>query len=94
MVGLLFGVGYGSFTSVDWALAVDAMPLRSTVGKDFAIWGSSTYVSAFLAPAMGSLIIYLVALHAATALGYRLVFSLATVFLFAGALLVLKIRVT
>ena len=70
------------------------MPLRSTVGKDFAIWGSSTYVSAFLAPAMGSLIIYLVALHAATALGYRLVFSLATVFLFAGALLVLKIRVT
>ena len=70
------------------------MPLRSTVGKDFAIWGSSTYVSAFLAPAMGSLIIYLVALHAATALGYRLVFAVATLFLIYGAIFVLKIRIT
>jgi hypothetical protein len=43
---------------------------------------------------MGSLIIYLVALNAATALGYRLVFALATLFLFAGAWFVLKIRVT
>ncbi len=94
MLGILFGVGYGSFTSVDWALAADAMPQRSSVGKDFAIWGSSTYVSAFLAPAVGSLVIYLVALHSATALGYRLVFAMATLFLFAGAMLVLKIRVT
>jgi len=42
---------------------------------------------------MGSLIIYLVALHAATALGYRLVFAVATLFLLAGALFVMKIRV-
>jgi MFS family permease len=94
MLGILFGVGYGAFTSVDWALAVDAMPQLSTVGKDFAIWGSSAYISAFLAPAMGSLIIYLVAQHAATALGYRLVFALATLFLLAGAWFILKIRVT
>lgn len=93
ILGVLFGVGYGAYTSVDWALAVDALPQRSTVGKDFAIWGSSTNVAAFLAPAMGSLIIYLVALHAATALGYRLVFAVATLFLLAGALVVLKIRV-
>ncbi len=94
MLGILFGGGYGSFTSVDWALAADAMPQRSSVGKDFAIWDSSTYVSASLAPAVGSLVIYLVALHSATALGYRLVFAMATLFLFAGAMLVLKIRVT
>jgi MFS family permease len=93
ILGILFGVGYGSYMSVDWALAVDAMPQLSTVGKDFAIWGSSTYVSAFLAPAIGSLMIYLVALHATTSLGYRLVFALATLFLLAGAMLVLKIRV-
>ena len=93
ILGMLFGVGYGAFTSGVWALAVDALPQRSTVGKDFAIWGSSTNVAAFLAPAMGSLIIYLVALHAATALGYRLVFAVATLFLLAGALFVLKIRV-
>jgi MFS family permease len=93
ILGILFGVGYGAYTSVDWALAIDAMPSLRTVGKDFALWGSSTNLSSILAPAMGSFIIYLVAIHAATALGYRVVFAVATLFLLAGALFVLKIRV-
>jgi MFS transporter len=93
ILGILFGVGYGAYTSVDWALAVDAMPQLSTVGKDFALWGSSTNLSSILAPAMGSLIIYLVSFYAATALGYRLVFAVATLFLIYGAIFVLKIRI-
>jgi len=93
ILGILFGVGYGAYTSVDWALAVDAMPQLSTVGKDFALWGSSTNLSSILAPAMGSFIIYLVSFYAATALGYRLVFAVATLFLIYGAIFVLKIRI-
>jgi MFS family permease len=93
ILGILFGVGYGAYTSVDWALAVDAMPQLSTVGKDFALWGSSTNLSSILAPALGSLIIYLVSFYAATALGYRLVFAVATLFLIYGAIFVLKIRI-
>ena len=93
ILGILFGIGYGAYTSVDWALAIDAMPSLRTVGKDFALWGSSTNLSSILAPAMGSFIIYLVAIHAPTALGYRLVFAVATLFLLAGAVFVLKIRV-
>jgi MFS family permease len=93
ILGILFGVGYGAYTSVDWALAVDAMPQLSTVGKDFALWGSSTNLSSILAPAMGSLIIYAVSFYAATALGYRLVFAVATLFLIYGAIFVLKIRI-
>lgn len=93
ILGILFGVGYGAYTSVDWALAVDAMPQLSTVGKDFALWGSSTNLSSILAPGMGSLIIYLVSFYAATALGYRLVFAVATLFLIYGAIFVLKIRI-
>jgi MFS family permease len=93
ILGILFGIGYGAYTSVDWALAIDAMPSLRTVGKDFALWGSSTNLSSILAPALGSFIIYLVAIHAPTALGYRVVFAVATLFLLAGALFVLKIRV-
>jgi MFS family permease len=93
ILGILFGVGYGAYTSVDWALAVDAMPQLSTVGKDFALWGSSTNLSSILAPALGSFTIYLVSFYAATALGYRLVFAIATLFLIYGAIFVLKIRI-
>ena len=92
ILGILFGIGYGAYTSVDWALAIDAMPSLKTVGKDFALWGSSTNLSAIIAPALGSFIIYLVAIHATTAIGYRLVFAVATLFLLAGAVFVLKVR--
>src|SRR5579864_6202408 len=91
ILGILFGIGYGAYTSVDWALAIDAMPSLRTVGKDFALWGSSTNLSSILAPAMGSFIIYLIAIHAPTALGYRVVFAVATLFLLGGAVFVLKI---
>ena len=93
ILGILFGVGYGAYTSVDWALAIDAMPSLRTVGKDFALWGASTNLSSIAAPALGSFIIYLVALHAATAIGYRVVFAVATLFLLGGAVFVLKIRI-
>jgi hypothetical protein len=69
------------------------MPQLSTVGKDGALWGSSANVEAFLASARGSFIIYLVSFSSATSSGYRLVFALATLFLLAGALFVLNIRV-
>ena len=93
LLGILFGIGYGAYTSVDWALAIDAMPSLRTVGKDFALWGASTNLSSIAAPALGSLVIYLVALHATTALGYRVVFAVATLFLLGGAVFILKIRV-
>lgn len=93
ILGILFGVGYGAYTSVDWALAIDSLPSMGDVGKDFAIWGASSNLSSTLAPALGSLIIYEVSLYTATALGYRAIFAVATLFLIAGAVFVLKIKV-
>jgi len=93
ILGICFGVGYGAYTSVDWALAIDSLPSMGNVGKDFAIWGSSTNLSSTLAPALGSVIIYEVSIYAATALGYRVIFAVATLFLIAGAVFALKIRV-
>lgn len=93
VLGIFFGVGYGAYTSVDWALAIDSMPSLKSVGKDFAIWGASSNIPSILAPAVGGLIIYLVSFYATTALGYRLIFAVATLFLLAGAVFVLKIRI-
>jgi MFS family permease len=93
ILGILFGLGYGGYTSVDWALGIDVLPSMNTVGKDLALWGASDNIPSIVAPAMGGIIISLVSFYAATALGYRLIFAVATLFLIAGALLILKIRV-
>jgi MFS family permease len=78
--------------SVDWALAVDTLPSMAEAGKDLGLWSMASTLPAVLAPALGSLVIVATAHFGATALGYRVVFALATLFLIVGALFVRKIR--
>ncbi len=94
-LGLVFGAGYGAYTSVDWALAVDSLPALSAAGKDLGVWSIASNLPAVLAPLVGSLVI-----GGGTALGistegaYRSVFALAAGFLMLGALFVLKVQET
>jgi MFS family permease len=91
-LGLLFGVGYGAYTSVDWALAVDALPERAAIGKDMGIWSIASTLPAVVAPLVGSVAIGLAARAGQTALGYRMVFALALLSLLAGAGCILFVR--
>ena len=94
-LGLVFGAGYGAYTSVDWALAVDSLPALRAAGKDLGVWSIASNLPAVLAPLVGSLVI-----GGGTALGistegsYRSVFALAAGFLMLGALFVLKVQET
>ena len=94
-LGLLFGAGYGAYTSVDWALAVDSLPALGAAGKDLGIWSIASNLPAVLAPLVGSLVI-----GGGTALGmtaeaaYRSVFALAAGFLLLGALFVFRVQET
>jgi MFS family permease len=91
-LGIVFGLGYGAYMSVDLALAVDALPSQHDAGKDLGLWSMAATLPAVVAPVLGSAVIFLADLAGHTAFGYRAVFGLATVFLFLGAIFVLKVR--
>lgn len=91
-LGILFGLGYGAYTSVDWALAIDTLPSLGAAGKDLGLWSIASTLPAILAPLVGSVVIGMAAAFGETALGYRAVFALAVVFLLLGAVFVLKVR--
>ncbi|HEY7343654.1 MAG TPA: MFS transporter [Ktedonobacterales bacterium] len=91
-LGLLFGLGYGAYMSVDVALAVDTLPSRHAAGRDLGIWSMASTLPAVIAPVLGSAVIVLASNIGQMAFGYRGVFALATVFLVLGAALVLKVR--
>jgi MFS family permease len=38
LVGALFGLGYGAYISVDYALGTDVLPSETDSGKDMAVW--------------------------------------------------------
>jgi len=38
VVGVLFGLGFGAYTSVDWALGTDVLPTKSNAAKEMAVW--------------------------------------------------------
>jgi MFS family permease len=91
-MGVLFGVGLGAYFSVDWALAVDVLPSSDNVGKDMGIWSIATTLPAIIAPFVGAVVLNIAGVTGHTALGYRLVFTLAVVLLVAGAICVLLVR--
>lgn len=91
-LGVLFGLGYGAYTSVDWALSVDVLPSLKEAGEALGVWNATMNLPAILAPLLGSLIINIADGFGQIELGYRLVFLVASFFLIIAAISVLFVR--
>jgi MFS family permease len=57
LAGIFFGLGFGAYTSVDWAMGTDVLPSKSNAAKEMAVWHiAMTLPQAIAAPTAGFLI--------------------------------------
>lgn len=91
-LGVCFGLGHGAFSSVDWALSIDALPSLKEAGKDLGLWSASITLPSMIAPLLGSGILAIANRYHAVDLGYRVIFLVASLFLIVAAICVLFVR--
>lgn len=97
-VGVFFGLGYGAYVSVDWALGSDVLPNKADAGKDMAVWHVAMTLPQQLAPLVAGSVLQAfvvgeildgdkkVSTYGIT--GYAIIFSIAAFcFVLGGALL-------
>jgi MFS family permease len=90
-IAVVFGIGYGAYTSVDWALAIDVLPSSRSAAKDLGIWAIANTLPQVLAPILAGPV--LDSFNRRTPnLGYTVVFSVAIVYVMLGSIFVWKIK--
>ncbi|TMC01888.1 MAG: MFS transporter [Chloroflexi bacterium] len=91
VLGAVYGIGYGCYSSVDWALGIDTLPDRDRPAKDLGLYHVADALPRVLLPLLVG--IGLDALNAtAPNAGYRALFLFCAVLYAAGAVLVSQIR--
>ncbi len=91
-IALVFGLGFGAFSSVDWALGSDAMPSSSSYARDMGIWHVAFVGPQLIETPQGALLDW--GNHQGGNLGYSLVFGIAAACFVLGVLLVRNVPET
>ncbi len=92
IAGGIFGLGYGAYQSVDWALVADVLPSREHFARDMGIWNISLSISQILAPVLGGPLIDYFKQHGHPVLGYKLLFIMAIIYCIIGTVTVRFIK--
>ena len=101
VLGILYGIGYGAYYAVDWALACDVLPNREeAAGRDMALWHVSFTLPQVLAPAVLAGFLHflnepghqLLGVSSGHDLGFRFIFGSAALWFILGTVMVSRIR--
>ncbi len=96
IMGLVFGLGYGAYQAVDWALASDVLPSESDYAKDMGIWHVSFTLPQVLAVPIGGVLLdtfqRIGRQNDQPNLGYTVLFVLAFVYFLLGTVFVRQIK--
>lgn len=90
--GAIFGLGYGAYQSVDWALVADVLPSHHNYARDMGIWNISLSLPQVIAPVLGGPLIDTFTRSGQPALGFQLLFGMAIAYCILGTVTVHYIR--
>jgi MFS family permease len=95
-IGAVFGIGYGAYESVNWALATDVLPDMDDAAKDMGIWHMALTVPQLVATPVSG---WLLDIFQSTGkemgrpnLGYAVIFSVSIVYFILGTVFVSKVK--
>lgn len=96
LTGLVFGLGYGAYQAVDWALASDVLPSQDDYAKDMGVWHVAFTLPQVVATPIAGVLLDLFQKEGAGVglpnLGYSVIFGLAFVYFLLGTALVRQVK--
>lgn len=92
LLGALYGIGYGLYLAVDWALACDTVPDRAGAAKDMGLFHVAQTLPNSIIPAIEGPLIDHFNTSVAPNSGYRVAFGSVILFFSLGTIFVSRIR--
>lgn len=91
IAGAFFGIGYGAYTSVDWALAADVLPPTDQAGKFLGIWSAMGILPQVIGISIGAVILQLLR-GLPNHLGYTSLFAVTILYFVLGTLVIRQVK--
>jgi MFS family permease len=91
IAGAFFGIGYGAYSSVDWALTTDVLPPTNEAGKFLGIWSAMGILPQVLGITIGGVLLQL--MHTLpNHIGYTALFAVTIVYFGLGTLVIRQVK--
>src|SRR5229473_3994074 len=91
IAGAFFGIGYGAYTSVDWALTADALPPTNEAGKFLGIWSAMGILPQVIGITIGGILLQLLR-GFPNHIGYTTLFAVTIVYFGLGTLVIRQVK--
>ena len=96
LMGIVFGLGYGAYESVDWALASDVLPSMDDYAKDMGVWHVAMVLPQVIATPVAGFLLdnfqRVGKVQNIPNLGYTVIFMMAVVYFLFGTVFVKQIK--
>ncbi|QBD82420.1 MFS transporter [Ktedonosporobacter rubrisoli] len=91
LAGACFGIGYGAYTSVDWALTTDVLPPTNEAGKFMGIWSALGILPQVIGVSIGGVVLQLLR-TIPDHFGYTSLFLLTVIYLILGTGAIYRVK--